>query len=112
MRRGEVWWAGLPEPTGSGPAGRRPALIVSGDAFNASAIRTVVIAVMTSNTRAANLPGNVWVSSEESGLPKDSVVNVTQLFTLDRSDLAERTGALSPSSLRLVDDGLRLALEL
>lgn len=67
---------------------------------------------MTSNTRAANLPGNVWVSSEESGLPKDSVVNVTQLFTLDRSDLAERTGALSPSSLRLVDDGLRLALEL
>ena len=112
MRRGQIWWAELPDASGSGPAGRRPALVVSSDAYNQSAIQTVVIAVVTSNTKAANVPGNVWVSSEESGLSRDSVVNVTQLFTLDKRDLTEAAGELAPESLELVDHGLRLALQL
>ncbi len=112
MRRGEIWWAELPDPSGSGPGGRRPALVISSDGYNRSGIQTVVIAVMTSNTKAANFPGNVWVSGEESGLSRDSVVNVTQLFTLDKRDLSERVGELALDSLDLVDLGLRTVLEL
>jgi mRNA interferase MazF len=112
VKRGEIWWAGLPDESGSGSAGRRPALVISSDGYNQSTIQTVVVAVVTSNTKAANFPGNVWVSSDESGLPIDSVVNVTQLFTLDKRDLTERVGELAPESLDLVDHGLRTILQL
>ncbi|GJG85384.1 hypothetical protein tb265_05650 [Gemmatimonadetes bacterium T265] len=78
-RRGAVWWADLPEPAGSGPGYRRPVVVVSGDAYNASAIRTVVAVLLTSNVRLADAPGNVRVAAREAGLPRESVANVPQV---------------------------------
>lgn len=112
MRRGEVWWASLPDPVGSMPGYRRPVLIIQADAFNVSAINTVVVAAITSNLRLANAPGNVLVTPQQSGLPRDSVINVSQLLAVDKSALTERVGSLSSRQMELVDDGLRLALNL
>lgn len=112
IRRGEVWWADLGEPRGSSPAGNRPVLVVQNDSFNASRISTVIVAVMTSNLSLAAAPGNVLVRSGDSGLPRDSVINVSQLITLDKRDLAEPAGSLSLAVQRQVDDGLRLSLGL
>ena len=108
MRRGDIWWADLPAPTGSEPGHRRPMLIVQADAFNRSAISTVLCAVITSNLRLTGAPGNVRIASRESGLPKPSVVNVSQLVTLDRSSLTERVQTLSIRTMEQVDEGLRL----
>ena len=112
MRRGEVWWADLGSPRGSAPALRRPVLIVSGDAYNRSKLRTVVVAVLTTNRRLAALPGNVTVAGEIAGLGSDSVVNVTQVATVDRAALDERLGSLPDWLLAQVDDGLRRSLAL
>ena len=112
MRRGEVWWADLPEPVGSEPGFRRPVLIVQADEFNRSRIRTVLAVAITSNTALAGAPGNVPLSSRSVGLGRESVVNVSQVVTLDKSFLAERVGRLSEAKLREVDDGLRLVLAL
>lgn len=112
IERGEVWWASLPEPHGSEPGFRRPVLVVQSDAFNRSRIGTAVVVAITSNLRLADAPGNVVLTAAESGLPKDSVANVSQVLTLDRDFLTERAGALPAGSVRLVDDGLRLALGL
>ena len=112
MKRGEIWWASLPEPTGSGPGLRRPVLIIQSDAFNNSRISTVVVAVMTSNLALAAAPGNVRVAKSESGLPKASVVNVSQVITLDRSLLTSRVKALQGKSMQQVDTGLHLVLGL
>ncbi len=112
IRRGEVWWAELPEPSASEPGYRRPVLVVSNDAFNRSRIRTIVAATLTTNLDLARAPGNVAVAAEESGLPQDSVVNVSQVLTLDKSFLTERAGALGTRALLAVDDGLRTALAL
>lgn len=112
VERGEIWWADLPEPTGSGPGLPHPVLIVQSDTFNRSAINTVVIAVITSNTNLADSLGNVLLSERASGLPKDSVVNITQLFTLDRSLLTEFVGVLSARKMAQVEKGLRLVLSL
>ena len=111
-QRGEIWWADLGEPKGSGPAGHRPLLIVQADAFNQSRIGTIVAAVMTSNVSLAAAPGNVLVRAEESGLGRDSVVNVSQIITLDRRELATKAGSLFLDTMREVDAGLRLVLEL
>ncbi len=108
MQRGDIWWANLPAPSGSGPGHRRPMLIVQADTFNRSAISTVVCAVITSNIRLAGAPGNLRIAPRESGLPKPSVVNVSQLVTLDRSFLIERVQTLSASTMARVDEGLRL----
>ena len=86
-KRGELWWAQLPPPEGSEPRYRRPVLILSADSFNRSAIRTVVAVVVTSNTRLAAAPGNVFLTTTETGLGKDSVVNVSQIVTLDKAFL-------------------------
>ena len=110
MQRGDVWWANLPAPSGSGPGHRRPMLIVQADAFNRSAISTIVCAVITSNIRLAGAPGNLWIAPRESGLPKPSVVNVSQLVTLDRSFLTERVQTLSLATMAKVDEGLRLVI--
>jgi mRNA interferase MazF len=110
MKRGEIWWASLPSPSGSGPGLRRPVLIVQANPFNDSRIATVVVAAITSNLVLAEAPGNVRLSSADSGLPKPSVVNVSQLLTADRGFLTERVGALRAPLVQRVDDGLRLVL--
>jgi mRNA interferase MazF len=112
MKRGEIWWASLPKPDGSGPGFRRPALVVQSDPFNSSRISTVVIAIVTSNLALGEAPGNVRISRRESGLPKTSVINVSQVFTVDRSILSRRVRALSPDIIEKVDAGLRLVLDL
>jgi len=111
-RRGEIWWASLGDPMGSGPGFRRPVLIVQSNEFNESAIRTVVCAVVTSNLRLAAAPGNVRLSRKTSGLPRDSIVNVSQLVTVDKSLLTARVGRLSAETLQSVESGVRLVLAL
>jgi mRNA interferase MazF len=112
MRRGEIWWAGLPEPEGSGPGYRRPVLIVQADEFTNSRINTVVVAILTSNLALAQAPGNVLVRSRDSGLPKNSVVNVSQLLTVDKRLLVEKLRALDAADMTKVDGGLRLVLNI
>ena len=112
MYRGEIWWANLPAPAGSEPGYRRPVLIVQDDIFNQSRISTVIVAAITSNTRLAEAPGNVLLSPQASGLPKESVVNVSQLLTLDKRFLTERVGALPAQFQESVDEGLRSVLYL
>ena len=112
MKRGELWWAVLPAPTRSGPGSRRPVLIVQSDPFNVSRISTVVVAVITSYQELAEAPGNVRLGRSESGLPRPSVVNVSQLLTIDRQILSRRIRALPAPSMSAVDSGLRLVLGL
>jgi mRNA interferase MazF len=112
VRRGEIWWASLGVPQGSGPGFRRPVLIVQSDEFNESAIRTSICATVTSNMRLADAPGNVRVTRRLSGLPHDSVINVSQLITLDKRMLTEKVGRLPPQSLRDVEAGIKLVLAL
>jgi mRNA interferase MazF len=112
MKRGEVWWASLPLPSGSGPGLRRPVLIVQSNPFNLSRIGTLVVAAITSNLALAEAPGNVRLGQGDSGLPKESVINVTQLLSADRRFLTERVGALRPHLMTRVDEGLRLVLGL
>jgi len=112
MRRGEIWWAKLPNPVGSGPGYKRPVLIVQANPFNASRIATMIVAVVTSNLSLAEAPGNVRVAKSDSGLPQASVVNVSQLITLDRSVLSDKVKTLSGATMDKVDSGLRLVLAL
>ncbi len=112
MQRGEIWCAQLPAPRGSGPGYRRPVLVVQSDSFNRSRIGTVVVAAITSNPSLAAAPGNVLLRRRTSGLPKPSVVNVSQVLTLDRTMLTESVRALPRAEMTAVDNGLRLALGL
>lgn len=112
MKRGEVWWAALSAPSGSGPSYKRPVLIVQSNAFNASRIGTVVVAVITSNVALADAPGNVRVSKSDSGLPQLSVINVSQLITLDKATLTAKVRLLPADVLGSVDEGLKLVLAL
>lgn len=112
MRRGEVWWASLGRPVGSGAGYRRPVLVIQSNDFNESAISTVVVALITSNTRLSEAPGNVAINKRESGLARESVVNVSQVVTVDRSLLTDRIGVLAPRRFLLVEQGLRLVLGL
>ena len=112
VHRGEIWWASLPSPTGSGPGYRRPVLIVSADSYNRSGIRTVIAAIVTSNLQLAEAPGNVRLGKRESGLPKPSVVNVSQILTLDKARLEEKVKAVPRSVLRDIDSGLARVLQL
>ena len=104
--QGDIWWADLPEPTGSGPGFRRPVVVVQGDAFNASRIATVVCVPLTSNLRWADAPGNLLLLARVTGLPKDSVANVTQIVTLDKTLLTERAGRLPRNKLASVLSGI------
>jgi mRNA interferase MazF len=112
VRRGEVWWAALGEPRGSGPGLRRPVVIVQADDFSASAIRTVLCVAVTSNLRLGEAPGNVRLPRRATGLPKDSVANVSQVITADKQLLTQRVGRLTSATLRDIDAGLRLVLSL
>jgi mRNA interferase MazF len=110
VSQGDVVWASLPDPTGSGPGFRRPVGVVQGDAFNASRLATVVVVPLTSNLRWAAAPGNVLLGAERTGLPKDSVANVSQIVAVDRSVLSERVGHLAEAELALVLAGVDLVL--
>lgn len=107
IRRGLVCWVDFGEPKGSAPAKRRPALVVQSDRYNASRISTVVVLPITSNTALARFPGNVFVPASASGLPKDSVVNVSQPMTVDRADVDHAGVELPQSLIDAVDAGLR-----
>ena len=112
MQRGEIWWAELPEPVASEPGYGRPVLIVQSDHFNRSRIRTVIVVVLTTNLRLAEAPGNVLVSKEDTALPADSVANVSQVVTLDKTFLAERVSRVSDRIMVSVEDGIRTVLAL
>ena len=112
MQRGDIWWADLPEPAGSGPGYRRPVLVVQADAFTFSRIATIIAVVLSSNLRLAAAPGNVLVRATESGLAKDSVINVSQIITVDKAMLDEYIGHISPNTLETVEQGIRLVLDL
>ncbi len=112
MKRGEVWWASLPDPVGSGPGYRRPVLVIQSKPFNESRIATVIVAVITTNLALGEAPGNVRLSKSESGLPKPSIVNVTQVITIDKSLLTEKVKSLPGAVVQQVDVGLRLVLAL
>ena len=112
IQRGEIWWADLPEPRRSEPGYRRPVLVVQADSFNLSRIQTAIVATITSNVQLADAPGNVLLPARSVGLARDSVVNVSQLLTLDRSLLTELAGMLPPRLQHSVDEGLRMVLQL
>jgi mRNA interferase MazF len=112
VERGEVWWANLPEPTSSGPGYRRPVVIVQSNPFNRSRIATVIGAIITSNLRQKDAPGNVHLSRGTAGLPRESVINVSQLITFDKDFATERVGRLPPHKRSELDAGLRLVLAL
>lgn len=108
--QGEVWWADLGEPAGSEPGFRRPVVVVQGDAFNKSRLSTVVCVALTSQVKWAEAPGNVLLTPRDTGLPKLSVANVSQLVTLDRALLKKRTGKLPRAKLALVLTGIDVLL--
>lgn len=112
VQRREIWWADLEEPRGSEPGFRRPVLVVQADSFNRSKLRTAIVAVLTSNTRLLDAPGNVLLPARMCGLAKDSVVNVTQIVTLDEAYLTERVGLVPPKLMSRIDAGLKLVLDL
>ncbi|MDH4063820.1 MAG: type II toxin-antitoxin system PemK/MazF family toxin [Acidobacteriota bacterium] len=110
ISQGEVWWADVPSPIGSGPGFRRPVVVVQGDPLNRSRLATVVCVPLTSNLKWADAPGNALLGSRVTGLSKDSVANVSQIVTLDKSLLTERTGRLSAAKLDLVLAGIDVVL--
>ena len=111
IRQGEIYWLDLGEPGSSGPVVAHPHLVVQSDVFNLSRLRTTLVCALTSNLASARFRGNVRLEQGEAGLPKASVVNVTQLFTVDKVDLVERIGQISEERLRTVISGIELLLE-
>lgn len=112
ISRAELYWADLGAPSASRPAKRRPVLVIQSDPYNASRIATVLTAVVTSNTALAAMPGNVFLPAAATGLPRDSVVNITALVTLNKTDLSDRIGDLPANIMDDVDRGLRRVLGL
>jgi len=112
VQRGEIWWADLPTPRGSEPGYRRPVVIVQSDAFNRSGIKTVIVLPLTLNLRLRTAPGNVFLAAGDTGLNRDSVVNVSQAITLDKGFLQIPIGRIPVARLREVEQGLRLVLAL
>jgi len=112
VKRGEIWWAALPPPSGSGPGFRRPVLVIQSDPFNDSRISTAIVAVITSNLALADAPGNVRTAKADTGLSRPSVVNVSQVLTIDKALLTDRVRPLAAETMQRVDNGLRLVLGL
>ena len=112
IERGEIWWADLGEPDGSEPGYRRPIVIVQSDAFNRSRLRTVIAVALMTNVRLVEAPGNVLLPAKATGLPRDSVANVSQVITVDRDFLLDRAGRIRGQLLQDLDKGLRLVLAL
>ncbi len=111
IKQGDVFWVNLGKPTGSEPAYRHPHLVIQNNVFNSSRINTVVVCSLTSNLHRAKSPGNVLLEKGEANLPKQSVVNITQIFTVDKADLTEKIGALSRSRMDQVLEGIELVIK-
>lgn len=112
MRRGDIYWTDLPDPAGSGPGFRRPVLIIQSDLINQSRIATVVALMFTSNVKYKSHPNCVLLRSDETGLPSDSILNCTQIYTLDKSFLVENAGVVEDSLMAVIGEKLRLVLDL
>ncbi len=112
IKRGDVWWAELPDPVGSGPGYKRPLLIIQSNEFNKSKINTVIAVVITSNLRLATAPGNILLPVKKAKLPKESVINVSQVITIDKALLTEKVHHLPIDIMDQVDEGLKLVLKL
>ena len=112
MIRGEIWWADLGIPFGSEPGFKRPVVIIQDDAFNKSNIQTVIVASITSNLNLSEAPGNIYIETEESGLPKNGVINISQISTLDKRRLTEKVSSLSQSTITELDYGIKLILNI
>ena len=111
IQQGDIYWVDLGEPIGSAPGFRHPHVVVQNDVFNGSRIHTVVVCALTSNLHRAEAPGNVLLTPGEANLSKQSVVNVSQIFTVDKRQLEEKIGSLSAPRVREILDGIRLVLE-
>ena len=111
IKQGDIFWVDLGEPSGSEPAYRHPHLVIQNNVFNSSRIDTIVVCSLTSNLRRARSPGNVLLEKDEANLPKQSVVNVTQIFTVDKRDLTEKIGSLSRERMAQVLEGLELLIK-
>lgn len=111
INQGDICWVVLGQPSGSGPGYRHPHVVIQNNLFNHSRINTVVVCTLTSNLKRAESPGNVLLAKGEANLPKKSVVNISQIFTVDKSDLTEKIGTLSPSRVAQIVAGVRLLLE-
>lgn len=111
IQQGDIYWVDLDEPIGSSPGFRHPHVVIQNNEFNRSKIRTVVVCALTSNLKRASAPGNVLLEPGEANLPKQSVVNISQVFTVDKSQLVEKIGSLSSRRIRQILDGLQLLLE-
>ncbi len=112
MKRGEIWWADLPEPIGAEPGYRRPIVIVSSNSYNQTNIQTVIVLMIISNLKYAKLSNNIFLSKEETGLSTDSVINITQLGTLDRNLLEQHIGNLNQSTLEQLNENLKTVLDI
>ncbi len=112
MKKGDIWWASLGEPMGSEPGYRSPIVVISSNDFNQSKIRTVIVAIITSNLHLVDAPGNFILSKKNTGLDRDSVLNISKLMTLDKLFLTERIGNLSNKQLNFLDDSIKLVLNL
>lgn len=111
INQGDIYWVDLGEPSGSSPGYRHPHIVIQNNVFNRSQIRTVVVCALTSNLKRANAPGNVLLEKGEGNLPKPSVVNVSQIFTVDKSQLDEYVGTLSHKRVREILNGIKLVIE-
>jgi mRNA interferase MazF len=112
MHRGEIWWADLGEPVGSAPGYRRPVLIIQSDWYNLSRLKTIIVVGLSSNLLLAEMPGNIKLLAKETGLPKDSVANVTQIITLDKENLLEHVGEIEAMSMVAIENSIRQVLDL
>jgi mRNA interferase MazF len=111
INQGDIYWVDLDEPSGSEPGYRHPHVVIQNNLFNRSQIRTVIVVALTSKLKRANAPGNVLLDKGEANLPKPSVVNVSQIFTVDKSQLDEYVGTLSSKRVREILNGIRLVIE-
>jgi mRNA interferase MazF len=112
VKRGEIWWADLPEPAASEPGYRRPVVVIQSDGFNRSQIGTVVVVALSSNRRLAAAPGNLTLLKAKTGLSKDSVANVSQIVTVDKASLSEKAGQLNNRTMQQLSEAIKLVLEL
>ncbi|MDH5720554.1 MAG: type II toxin-antitoxin system PemK/MazF family toxin [Spirochaetia bacterium] len=112
MNRGEIWWADLNNPRGSEPGYKRPVVIIQANEFNRSKINTIICAVITSNIELQKAPGNIFISKEDSSLSKDSVINISQIITVDKLFLTELAGTLTPGILKKLNKSLKLILNI
>ena len=112
VNRGQIWWADLPDPVASEPGYKRPVIVIQADEFNKSRINTIVVVAITSNVRLADAPGNVSLPKSKSGLSKESVANVSQIFTVDKQFLVEKIGQLDNHTMQELDEGIALVLGL